>query len=412
MVCVNRLEQNFKEMLKFSREGRGITRLAFSDEDWQARSFVISLMKDAGLSVREDAFGNVFGRREGLNPSASVVMLGSHVDSVPEGGNFDGVAGVLSAIEALTLMDEEKVENYHPIEVAVFMSEESSRFGVATLGSKAFWGELSGEQLKSLKDKQGLSLVEVLIGRGLAPEKVGSQEPKNIKSFLELHIEQGKVLETKKLKLGVVAAIAAPSRFRVIIKGEADHSGATPMNMRQDALTAAAEIVLLVEKLASDEAQHGTVGTVGVINASPGVMNVIPGEAQLGVDIRGISSESKNRVIRAFKAGLVEICERRSVEFELVTLTDEQPVALSKDLAGLLSELCGKLGFTSMVMPSGAGHDAMHFAPHVPTGMIFIPCRQGISHNPAEYADIKDIAAGTEVLYAALLKLAQQDFSL
>jgi hydantoinase/carbamoylase family amidase len=412
MVCSKRLKQNFERIAEFSIKGQGITRLAFSDEDWQARSFVIELMKEAGLTVTTDAFGNVFGRREGLNPKASVVMLGSHVDSVPQGGNFDGVVGVLGAIEALKCINEEKVENYHPIEVAVFMSEESSRFGVATLGSKAFWGKLSKAQLKSLKDKQGISLAEALQKRGLSPENVGSVHRKNIKCFLELHIEQGKVLETKKIQLGIVEAIAAPSRFRVVIHGEADHSGATPMNMRQDALTAAAEAVLLVEKLAAEEAEYGTVGTTGIIKAEPGVMNVIPGKVELGVDIRGICLESKRRVIEIFRSGLDEIAMCRKVSIEIITLTDEQPVELSIRLTEILSGECQKLDLSSILMPSGAGHDAMHFAPHVPTGMLFIPCLKGISHNPAEYADIKDIAAGTEVLYAAILKVAQQDFSI
>jgi hydantoinase/carbamoylase family amidase len=406
MVYVKRLAENFQTMSGFSSSGAGITRLAFSNEDWQARSFVIGLMKDAGLSVSQDAFGNVFGRREGLNPSAPIVMLGSHIDSVPQGGNFDGTAGVLGAIEALKCMDEEKIPNYHPIEVAVFMAEESSRFGVATLGSKAFWGELTVKELSSLQDKAGLSLADVLNQRGLSPEQAQYRHQKKIKCFLELHIEQGKVLATKKVQLGIVEAIAAPSRFRVIINGQADHSGATPMNMRRDALAAAAEIVLLVEKIAAGEAQYGTVGTVGVINAEPGVMNVIPGKAILGVDIRGISIESKRRVIQGFKAGLAEVSVSRNIDYELVTLTDEAPVQLSRKLTEILRDLCQEKGFSSIIMPSGAGHDAMHFAPHVPTGMLFIPCRDGVSHNPAEYADLADIAAGTEVLYAALLQLA------
>jgi len=411
MIQIERLERNFKFLAKIgAQNGQGITRLAFSDEDWEGRNFVISLMQEAGLSIREDDFGNVIGRREGVNPNAPVVMLGSHIDTVPGGGNFDGVVGVLGAIETLRSMEEERVENYYPIEVVVFMAEESSRFGAATLGSKAFCGKLSKEQLDSYTDKQGLSLGEVLKQRGFNKKGVAAMKyTGKIKNFLEMHIEQGKVLEATGNQIGIVTGIAAPSRYKIHVVGNADHSGATPMTLRQDALPAAAEIILQVEKFALTETEHGTVGTVGVIQAEPGVMNVIPGKVDLGVDIRGIALGSKQKVITALMKSIREIEARRKVKIIIDTISDDVPVKLDDAVTNLLYDLSNNEGIKVIHMSSGAGHDAMHIAEIAPTGMIFIPCKGGISHNKSEFAKIEDIVAGTEILLAAILKLARRE---
>ena len=408
MVFAKRLSEHFQQLEGIGQDIKGgITRLAFSDADWEARALIIEFMKEAGLSIRIDSFGNIIGRREGSNPAAPVVMTGSHIDSVPNGGNYDGVVGVLGAIEALQCLNEKGEKNYHPIEVVVFMSEESSRFGVATLGSKAFCGKLSREQLDSLIDKNGVSLADALRQRNLSPEKItDARYDKDIKAFLEIHIEQGKVLETTGQQLGIVAGIAAPTRLRAVISGQADHSGATPMNMRQDALTAAAEIVLLVEKLAKSEAHNSVVGTTGIIKAEPGGMNVIPGKVELGIDIRGIDADSKKRTVERLLAGFEDIKQQRNVGIEVTTLSNDAPVKLSEDIVVFLTDICSQNSLPSMVMPSGAGHDAMHIAAFAPTGMVFIPCRDGISHNPAEYARIEDIAAAADVLREAIQKLA------
>ncbi|CQR70724.1 N-carbamoyl-L-amino acid hydrolase [Sporomusa ovata DSM 2662] len=411
MVCSKRLEENFRKLAAIGAQADGgITRLAFSDTDWEAREFIIELMKQAGLVVRIDAFGNLIGRREGTNNAAPVVMLGSHIDSVPNGGNFDGVLGVLAAIEVIQCLEAAGTQTYHPIEVVVFMAEESSRFGMATMGSKAFCGELLPAQLEQLIDNQGMTLAEAMRQRGLDPEQVAAARYTGaIKAFFELHIEQGTVLENAGEQIGIITGIAAPTRFKVVITGQADHSGATPMNMRQDALTAAAEIVLLVEKLAGLEAHNGTVGTVGMITAEPGVMNVIPGRVELGIDIRGIIATSKQQVIQELTAGLGEIKKRRGVAITSSILTDEKPVEISREIVEFLQGIAKAGQYTSRLMPSSAGHDAMHLAGIAPAGMLFIPCKDGISHNPAEWANIRDITAGTQVLFMAVSKLAAQE---
>ncbi|CVK21100.1 Zn-dependent hydrolase [Sporomusa sphaeroides] len=409
MISVKRLEETFRRLSAIGAQaGGGITRLAFSDEDWEARNYIRELMEAAGLAVRVDAFGNLIARREGLNPAAPVVMLGSHIDSVPNGGNYDGVAGVLAAIEVVRCLEEAGQQTVHPIEVVVFMAEESSRFGMATLGSKAFCGKLSLAQLEQYTDKQGVTLAQAMRGRGLAPENIGhARYDQAIKVFLELHIEQGKVLETMGKQIGIVTGIAAPTRLKVIVTGQADHSGATPMNMRQDALAAAAEIILLVEKLAGQESHNGTVGTTGMAKVEPGVMNVIPGRVELGIDLRGISAASKRQVLGELTAGIAEVQARRGVDMEIITLTDEKPVEISREIVEFLQNIAEEYGYANMLLPSGAGHDAMHVAEMAPTGMVFVPCKGGISHNPAEWASIDDIAAGARILLGAVRKLAE-----
>ena len=408
MVCSNRMQENFRKFGTIGAEpDGGIMRLAFSDSDWQARGFIIELMKQSGLVVREDAFGNVIGRREGASPVAPVVMLGSHIDSVPNGGNFDGVVGVLAAIEVVACLHDAGTQTQHPIEVVVFMAEESSRFGMATLGSKAFCGKLLSSQLEQLKDKQGMTLAEAMRQRGFVPEQVASARyAGEIKAFLELHIEQGKVLESTGDQIGIVTGIAAPTRLKVTITGQADHSGATPMNMRQDALSAGAEIILLVEKLAGQEGHNGTVGTTGMVKAEPGVMNVIPGHVELGIDIRGILESSKQQVVQSLKAGMEEMQGRRGVKIECTTLADEKPVEISREIVEYLHDIAKQGQYANRLMPSGAGHDAMHLAEIAPTGMLFIPCKGGISHNAAEWASMEDIVAGTQVLLTAVSRLA------
>ncbi|WP_346353858.1 Zn-dependent hydrolase [Azotosporobacter soli] len=408
MINKARLAKTFAEMEKIGRDSDGgVSRLAFGAADWQGRDYVKALLRQAGLALREDSFGNLIARRAGTDPAAPVVMLGSHIDSVPSGGNYDGVVGVLAAIEVLQCLADAKAQHANPIEVVVFMAEESSRFGVATLGSKAFCGKLTREALERYRDKDGVSLAEALAQRGFDAQRVAEAKyAMPIKAFLELHIEQGKVLEVAKAQLGIVSGIAAPSRFTIVVNGQADHSGATPMDLRHDALAAAAEIILQVEKLAKAAADGGIVGTVGVIEAKPGAMNVIPGRVEMGVDIRGIGQESKLAVVAALHAAIEEITRRRGVAAEISVVSEEAPVKLAASMIELLTTLCHEQGYRHRLLPSGAGHDAMHLAALAPTGMLFIPCRDGISHNPAEHAEMADIAAGADILLAAVKKLA------
>lgn len=401
MISRERMSRDFAEMAKCSdTQGEaGITRLAFSDSDWQGRAYIISQMKEAGLAVREDAFGNVIGRWDGQQNDLPPVMFGSHGDSVPNGGNYDGAVGILAAVEVTRSLREEGFAPEHPLEVVLFMCEESSRFGAATLGSRAMRGKLTSEDLQRLQDRQGKALHDVLKERGLQPDKLSSAiYPQPPKAFFEVHIEQGKVLEHAQIPLGVVTGIAAPTRLRVYLHGKADHSGATPMNLRHDGLCAAAEIVLKLEELATAQSEPPVVGTVGILQVHPGVMNVIPGECELGVDIRSISAAAKNKVEAGLRQAIAEICQRRDMAYDIKEVSKEEPVAMGQGMVKFLEDICRQQGQKCIAMPSGAGHDAMHWADFAPVGMLFIPCREGISHNPAEYASLEDILNVTAVL--------------
>lgn len=410
MIQRERLVKDFEDMAQLTASGEGINRLAFTDADWEGRQYIIDRMTDAGLSVEIDDFGNVIGYKIGKKADLPVVMVGSHTDSVPNGGNYDGVVGVLSAIEVIRGMTDDGYEHDHTIAVVSFMCEESGRFGNATLGSKAMRGELTLQDLHRLVDKQGISLYEALKGRNLNPDGIETMAYKRpVKSFTEIHIEQGKVLEHEQKTIGIVTGIAAPERFYVTIRGNADHSGATPMNLRHDALCGASKIILGIEEIASMQEEPPVVGTVGVVEVTPGAMNVIPGAVKLGVDIRSISKVARNSVVTLVKEFIDITAEKRGLSYTIETIAQDNPVEMHPAMIREIEEAVKSVGIGYMTMPSGAGHDAMHWAEAVPTGMIFIPCRDGISHNPAEFAEMDDIVTGAEVLDKVLRKLSLEE---
>ena len=399
MIQKERLQKDFDAMAQLTGLGEGINRLAFTDADWEGRQYIIDRMADAGLNVEIDGFGNVIGYKVGTSPDLPIVMVGSHTDSVPNGGNYDGVAGVLSAIEVVRSIIDDGFEHEHTIAVVDFMCEESSRFGAATLGSKAMRGKLTLNDLHRLVDKQGVSLYDALKNRKLHPDAIESMAYNlPVKAFIEMHIEQGKVLEHEQKKIGIVSGIAAPERFYVTIRGNADHSGATPMNLRHDALCGASKIILGIEEITSMQEEPPVVGTVGIAEVVPGAMNVIPGSVKLGVDIRSISKVARDSVVFLIKELIDVIAEKRGLSYTIEPIAQDYPVAMHPAMIREIEEAVKSVGVDYMTMPSGAGHDAMHWTEVAPTGMIFIPCRDGISHNPAEFAAMDDIVAGAEVL--------------
>ncbi|MFO7311416.1 MAG: M20 family metallo-hydrolase [Bacillota bacterium] len=401
-----------KRLVELNRIGEtvegGVTRLGFSQEEEAAVRLCEQWMRELGLVVRRDSVGNLYGRRPGRREGPAVVT-GSHVDSVPNGGKYDGVVGVLCALEAVGLFAARNIVTEYPLEVVVFRCEESSRFGVATLGSRAVAGSLREEDLHRLCDADGVTVAQAMAALGLEPRRLAEarRAPGSVRAFVEIHVEQGTVLERAGCPIGVVTHIAAPTRYQVRVSGEAAHSGATPMNRRKDALAAAAEIVLAVERAAQDEAACGTVGTVGVLTVKPGAMNVIPGDVEMGIDIRSIDGESKKRAVQRILAAMEETALRRGVKITEKLLVDEEPVALSPWVQEQIRWAAERAGHRHMPIVSAAGHDAMHMARIAPTGMVFLPSRDGVSHNPLEYTDIEDVAAGAEVLFWTLWRLAE-----
>ncbi|HSQ12583.1 MAG TPA: M20 family metallo-hydrolase, partial [Candidatus Deferrimicrobium sp.] len=391
----------------------GVTRLVFSIKELRSRQVLIHLMRQAGLKIHIDAIGNIFGRYDGGNPRAPAVLAGSHLDTVIHGGKYDGPVGVIGALEAIRTINENKIQVRSPLEVVCFVGEESSRFGFSTLGSSLAAGEVHSKDLANAVDPQGTKLENVLGSLGITRRNLKSlkRDPKSLKAYLELHIEQGPILEAKGKRIGLVTSIAAPSRFKVIFKGRADHSGTTPMEMRKDALVAAAIFIGYVEKICrrySAMAKGRVVGTVGAMKIEPGVINAVPGKTELSVDIRSTSAQSKDRVARLVKAQARAIARRRRIGVDVLTLREEDPVPLDQRLLRITRELCDDKTIDYEIMPSGAGHDAMQMAKTTPAGMIFVPSKRGISHNPLEWTAPADIALGAQLLMETMLRVANE----
>ena len=392
---------------RFGKGERGFSRLVFGEAEWGAIEYVTGLMREAGLAVRSDAFGNVIGRLEGREPGAPVVGTGSHLDTVPEGGNFDGVVGVVAGLGALMRL-KTRGRLRHPVEVMVFRGEESARFSIHTMGSKVMAGIAGVEAWRTLQDHGGTTLAQALAARGLDLERIPEavRRPEEFKAFVEMHIEQGPVLEEAGIPIGVVEAIAGPVRLKISVEGTASHSGTTPMGKRRDALVSAAQVVLAVQDEAAKRAERRIVGTVGVMKVHPGAMNVVPGRVEMWVDIRGIDAEDVAATARAVREAAARIADREGTRIRLETLSTDTPVPMDSDVIQTIEAACRRAGVAYRRMPSGAGHDAMNMAKLAPAGMIFIPCRRGVSHNPDEYAAPEDILTGIDVLTETLAVLA------
>jgi len=387
------------------QESGGITRLAFTPEDREAKDLVASYMKEAGLSVREDAVGNIIGRMEGRNPEAPVVVTGSHVDSVYNGGIFDGALGIIGGIEVLQTMQEQGIKTEHPIEVYAFNDEEGARFSFSMMGSRGMIGSLKPEDLE-LKDKEGISLGTIMKAQGLDPTLIrcAARTKGSIKAFIELHIEQGKVLEKNNHSVGIVTGIVNELWLKCTFKGEAGHAGTTPMTMRHDALVAAAEFVQTVEREAKKTGT--TVATVGKMNVLPGGINIIPGTVEITLDLRDLNQEVSDEVEDCIFKEAKRICRERSLEMRTEVLQRIPPSLCSEEFQLAAKDAFNKLGLEPFYLPSGAGHDAMQVVNICPIGMIFVRSKDGISHNPAEWSSPEDCADGVNVLYHTLLSLA------
>ncbi len=390
-----------------------VTRLVFSIKELRSRQLLIHLMRQAGLKIRIDGIGNIFGRLDGHDPKAPAVLAGSHLDTVIHGGKYDGPVGVIGALEAIRTIKENNLAIRSPLEVVCFVGEESSRFGFSTLGSSLVAGEVHAKDLANAVDAQGTKLADVLASLGIVPTRLHglARDPKTLKAYLELHIEQGPILEASRKKIGLVTSIAAPSRFRIIFTGRADHSGTTPMTMRKDALVAAAQLIAFVEKICrqfSSMAQGRVVGTVGAMKIEPGVINAVPGLTELLVDIRGITAQAKDRVARRVKRQAQSIARRRALGVAIRTIREEDPVPLNKRLLRLTQSICEQRRIVYEIMPSGAGHDAMQMAKITPSAMIFIPSRRGISHNPLEWTSPNDIGLGAQLLMETMIRVANE----
>jgi N-carbamoyl-L-amino-acid hydrolase len=373
-----------------------VTRVVYSETDRRARAWVCDLCTDAGLAVREDAVHNLFARWTGAEPDLPPVATGSHIDAIPHAGRYDGTVGVLGGLEAIRALQRAGVRPRRSIELIVFCAEEPTRFGIGCFGSRMLAGLLDGSELR---DKDGKTL------RDWVGEYDGIRLPAGYYSaFVELHIEQGPLLERGGIPLGIVTAIAAPATWHIFIEGEGGHAGAVLMPGRKDAFCAAAEIVLAVERAARSSGAIDTVGTVGVCEIFPGAVNSVPGKTRIEMDVRDIDGARRDRVLAEIEAACAEIAGRRRVAIRKQVINADPPAACDSRVIGALEK--ASAGMRSQKMVSRAYHDSLFMARIAPTGMLFIPCRGGVSHRPDEYAAPEAIAAGVAVLAGALAELA------
>lgn len=387
--------------------GPGVTRLAYTPLERRAHALFAETMSALGLSVWVDAAGNTLAERPGSDATLPAIGTGSHLDSVPNAGSYDGIVGVCAAMEAARLLVEHDVAHRHPLRFVVFAAEEGARFGQACTGSRIAAGLTGSGDLPSTADADGVTLAEAMTGVGLDPSTVEDArwKPADWAAFVELHIEQGSVLETEGVRLGVVDSISGSTRLRLDLSGRATHSGGTPMHLRADAMAAAAEIVLSIETLGNDEHNVGTRTTVGRLDIAPGSMTTIAGSASLWVDVRGTDAGRQRDTAAEIVRQAKRICEQRGITFSCEQLADTPPVELREGIRDELAASCRAVGVEPRVLTSGASHDAQQIDRVTPTGMLFVPSRAGISHDPAEWTDIDDIALGATALTAGLLRL-------
>ncbi|MDG4847503.1 Zn-dependent hydrolase [Peribacillus frigoritolerans] len=398
MRLSERIEKQINDLSEFtSTPGEGTTRLTYSKEDLLTRNYIKNKMMEYGLTVKEDGFGNIFGKFDGTLKDAPSVLLGSHFDSVPNGGAYDGPAGVIVALEVAALFAENQLTPKYPLEIVALIEEEGARFGGGLMGSRGIVGTLSEESFKNLKDKDGITTIEAMSKIGLDFTLPKRRNPNSIKAFLELHIEQGPILEEKNIPIGVVEAIVGLTQFEVTIEGKAGHAGTTPMDRRTDALVAAAQIISQLPSFAIEEGE-GTVITTGRLDVLPNGANVIPNKVVFSVDIRSSKEEHINNVIRRMKE-LIESYQVQGIHSTAEQLLYMPPKILSNEIKDLLKDKSSDLEIPYCSIDSGAGHDAMVFSDVTDVGMLFVPSKAGLSHCPEEWSDARHLANGVQIFY-------------
>ena len=404
-VNEQRIEGRIAELSKFGKDsiGRGY-RVAFTKGDQEGREWFIALLKKAGLQVSIDAAGNIIGKRNGTDPSLKPIAFGSHLDMVPDGGNYDGEVGSLSALEIIEVLNEHTIVTKHPLELIVFSNEEGG-----TIGSMAMAGHLTPEGLQQ-KSQAGVSMAEGIHSIGGNPDSIQScvRKKGDIKAFVELHIEQGGILENEKIQIGVVEGIVGISHWEVNVDGFANHAGTTPMNMRHDALLAAAKLIIAVNEVVNsyDGRQVGTIGKVAVL---PGAYNVIPGKVTMGLELRDLSEEKIRQLFQAIEQRAAAIAAASGTTISFVHQANESKPALTdKILQDKIIASANALHLSYKTMQSGAGHDAQEISRIAPVAMIFVPSVGGISHSPKEFSKPGDIANGANVLLQTILSLDKE----
>src|SRR5271156_3872089 len=386
----------------------GISRLVFADADQRSRVWLKSQCSAAGLAVRGDAVGNMFARWAGARPQLPAIGTGSHIDAVPHSGKFDGTVGVLGGLEAIRALQQSGFQPQRSIELLLFTAEEPTRFGLGCLGSRMLSGGLNSDADTRLKDAEGATLAQLRAAAGFQGSLDQVRLPDGYyAAFVELHIEQGPQLEKEGLPVGIVTSIAAPAALRISIEGEGGHAGGVLMPDRKDAFCAAAEIVLAVEERARATGSIDTCGTIGKCQIYPGAVNSIPSRVEMDVDIRDTDEQRRNRVLREIEQACAHVAARRKVEVRVSPINADAPAACTPRIIEAMVEAAAENGLAYKKMVSRAYHDSLFMARIAPVGMVFIPCRGGVSHRPDEYSAPQEIENGAKVLAGTLAKLSQ-----
>ncbi len=405
-VNLLRLKRDLEELGAIGRapEG-GVSRPSWSDADMEARRWLLERIAAAGLETRVDAAGNIFGRWQ---PGRPVVMVGSHIDSVPNGGIFDGPLGVLAGLECLRRIKEEGIRLRHPLELVAFTDEEGAFGGF--FGSYAFTGVLKAEDIPSIRDSKGLRIIDAMARHGIEAMQApaASRSPKEIRAYVELHIEQGPVLEAQRIPIGVVEAIVGIRRYGVTFRGRADHAGTTPMRDRKDALLGAADLILRGRELVLTEGTEASRVTVGIIQVKPAVGNIVSAEAYLTYELREQSGELLGSLAEKSRALAAKVASARGLEVSIETILEIDPVPVAEEVKAAIMAAADELGLKHLRLPAMAGHDAQVVGRVASAGMIFVPSRDGRSHSPLEFTADEDVERGANVLLLTLLRLAAE----
>ena len=406
-MSAQKIMQRIEALAKISETPENLTRTLGTPAMRRANELVAKWMREAGMKMRVDAIGNLIGRYDGEKSNAKILLLGSHLDTVRDAGKFDGPLGVILAIACVEHLHQKKIRLPFAIEVVGFADEEGARFQTAYLGSKVLAGCFDEEDLRQ-KDADGISMAEAIKNFGGNPAKIKSAKlnSKNLLGYVEAHIEQGPVLENKNLPLGIVTAIAGQTRAKIIFKGRAGHAGTTPMYLREDALCASAEFILASENLA--RRTNGLVATIGEISAKPGASNVISGEVHLSLDLRHAKDSIRKSALRKLRQIAFEIAARRKMKVDFEIVHEAAAVSCSKTFSKLLGKSILRRQKKLIQLPSGAGHDAAMMAKICPAVMLFIRCKNGISHHPDESVKIADAKIALDVLGDFLKSLAEK----
>lgn len=398
-VDQDRVFAELQKLAEFSdAPAPAVTRVVYSGQDLLAREYVKSLCAEAGLEVREDGVGNTFARWIGDEPTLAPAATGSHIDAIPHSGRYDGTVGVLGGLEAIRTLQRAGTRPRRSIELLLFTAEEPTRFGIGCFGSRLLAGVLDPAKLR---DAEGRTLADWRGEIGTVALPAGYYD-----SFVELHIEQGPLLERAGIPIGVVTAIAAPASWRIFVEGEGGHAGAVLMPDRHDALCAAAEIALAVERAAQSTGSIDTVGTVGICDVFPGAVNSVPSRVKLEIDVRDIDGARRDRVLQSIETACQAIAERRGVTVRIEVINADAPAVCDERVVETACSAAAKCGLPLQKMVSRAYHDSLFMARIAPTAMLFIPCRGGVSHRPDEYASPEAIGAGVQVLAETLRLLA------